>query len=248
MCTWGLEEWGDVANIVIAVASVATAIVTARMLIKQHKLQQKQHSLEQSQHNLELQKFEAQKQEHQPIFHFRMLDDCFEICNGGEKLTQPIKFDIHSMAYIYFSFFHYGRIVEYVTCVPVKMYRKCKCEVELDGVLVRCYFNKEERKLLHDKCAEVVNSITQDKKVRLRVDPMSGVGVKDSDLIIIEYTDVYKQTHRLYYLDSNLITKEAYEKILQTMMQVSYKPLQVDKINIEDIKQRVLQFRTIKNW
>lgn len=37
MCTWGLEKWGDIANIVIAVASVATAIVTARMLIKQHK-------------------------------------------------------------------------------------------------------------------------------------------------------------------------------------------------------------------
>ncbi len=243
-----LSMWGDIANIVIAVASVATAIVTARMLIKQHKLQQKQHSLEQSQHNLELQKFEAQKQEHQPIFHFRMLDDCFEICNGGEKLTQPIKFDIHSMAYIYFSFFHLGRIVEYVTCVPVKMYRKCKREVELDGVLARCYFDKEERNLLHNKCAEVVNSITQDKKVRLRVNPMSGVGIKDSDLIIIEYTDVYKQTHILYYLDSNPITKDAYEKFLQAMTQVSYKPLQVDKIDVEDIKRRVLQFRTVKNW
>ena len=35
MCTWGLEEWGDIANIVIAVASVATAIVTAVVLFKQ---------------------------------------------------------------------------------------------------------------------------------------------------------------------------------------------------------------------
>lgn len=35
MCTWGLSEWGDVANIVIAVASVATAIVTAVVLFKQ---------------------------------------------------------------------------------------------------------------------------------------------------------------------------------------------------------------------
>ena len=37
MCSWGLSEWGDVANIVIAVASVATAIVTAIVLIKQRK-------------------------------------------------------------------------------------------------------------------------------------------------------------------------------------------------------------------
>ena len=35
MCSWGLSEWGDVANIVIAVASVATAIVTAIVLFKQ---------------------------------------------------------------------------------------------------------------------------------------------------------------------------------------------------------------------
>ena len=39
MCDWGLEEWGDIANIVIAVASVATAIVTAIVLCKQYKLQ-----------------------------------------------------------------------------------------------------------------------------------------------------------------------------------------------------------------
>ena len=35
MCSWGLNEWGDIANIVIAVASVATAIVTAIVLFKQ---------------------------------------------------------------------------------------------------------------------------------------------------------------------------------------------------------------------
>lgn len=35
MCAWGLNEWGDIANIVIAVASVATAIVTAVVLFKQ---------------------------------------------------------------------------------------------------------------------------------------------------------------------------------------------------------------------
>lgn len=35
MSTWGLSIWGDIANIVIAVASVATAIVTAVVLFKQ---------------------------------------------------------------------------------------------------------------------------------------------------------------------------------------------------------------------
>ena len=35
MCTWGLEEWGDIANIIIAVASAATAIATVIVLFKQ---------------------------------------------------------------------------------------------------------------------------------------------------------------------------------------------------------------------
>ena len=76
MSSSGLSMWGDIANIVLATMSVFTAIVTARMLIKQYNLQKEQHKLDQSKHTLELQKFEAQKQEHQPIFHFRRLDDC----------------------------------------------------------------------------------------------------------------------------------------------------------------------------
>lgn len=248
MSTWGLSEWGDIANIVIAVASVATAIVTARMLIKQHNLQKEQHKLDQSKHDLELQKFDAQKQEHQPIFHFRRLDDCLEICNSGEKLAQPIKFSISSMAYIYFSIFHFGRIIEYVTCVPVKIYRECKCQEELDGVVARCHFNKEDRELLHNKCAEVVNRIVDDKQIQMRVHPMSGIAVRDCDLIAIEYTDVYKQMHRLFYKDSIAITGESYKKIMQAMMQVSRIPMQIDKIDVESIKRKVLQFMTIKNW
>ena len=248
MCTWGLSEWGDIANIVIAVASAGTAFVTAKVLCKQYKLQQEQHKLEQSKHELDLQKFEAQKQEHQPIFHFRRLDDCLEICNSGEKLTQPIKFSISSMAYISFSIFHFGRIIEYVTCVPVKIYRECKCQEELDGVVARCHFNKEERDLLHNKCTEVVNSIVDNKQIQKRVPPMSGIAVIDSDLIAIEYTDVYKQTHRLFYKDSISITSESYEKIMQAMMQVNRAPMQIDKIDVESIKRTVLQFRTIKNW
>lgn len=248
MCSWGLNEWGDIANVVIAVASVATAIVTAHMLIKQHKLQLKQHALEREKHLLEERKLKAQQQEHQPAFYFKRHDDCLEICNSGEKLAQPIKFSISSMAYICFSFFHFGRIIEYVTCVPVKIYRECKCQDELDGVVARCHFNKDERELLHNKCTEVVNSLVDDKQIQMRVHPMSGVAVRDSELIAIEYTDVYKQTHRLFYKDSIPITGESYEKIMQAMMQVSRIPMQIDKIDVESIKRIVLQFRTIKNW
>ena len=35
---------------------------------------------------------------------------------------------------------------------------------------------------------------------------------------------------------------------MQAMMQVSRIPMQIDKIDVESIKRKVLQFRTIKNW
>ena len=93
-----------------------------------------------------------------------------------------------------------------------------------------------------------VNRIVDDKQIQMRVHPMSGIAVRDCDLIAIEYTDVYKQTHRLFYKDSIAITGESYEKIMQAMMQVSRIPMQIDKIDVESIKRKVLQFRTIKNW
>ena len=129
MCSWGLSEWGDIANIVIAVASVATAIVTARMLIKQHKLQQEQHKLEQSKHKLELQKFEAQKQEHQPNFYFKRYDDRMEICNKGVPLTQPIEFWISSMLYIETTLVENHLLRDYIYCCPIRVYEdECRCQ------------------------------------------------------------------------------------------------------------------------
>ena len=105
MCACELSMWGDIANIVIAVASVATSIVTARMLIKQHNVQKEQHRLDQFKHDLELQKFEAQKQEHQPIFHFRRLDDCLEIVIAEKNLLNQLSLVFHQWHTYIFRFF-----------------------------------------------------------------------------------------------------------------------------------------------
>ena len=248
MCNWGLSEWGDIANIVIAIASVATAIVTARMLIKQHKLQKEQHNLDQSKHNLEVQKFEAQKQEHQPVFYFRRHDDCLEICNSGEKLSQPIKFSIQTYIYIFVYTFQFGRIIEYPTLIPLKIYKECICQEELDGIVAKCNFNKQIRDDLHTLCKTIVDTIGNNKQFQMRAPYISGIGVRDCDLITIEYTDIYKQTHRLFYNDSFPITEETYSKILRAMQNASYMPKNIEKIDIKRIIQEVVRFKYVKNW
>lgn len=244
MCSWGLNELGDIANIVIAIASVATAIVTARMLVKQHKLQQEQHELDRVKHELEEKKFIAQKQEHQPIFYFKRCSDRLEVCNSGEKLAQPITIAITSNIFVRVSIFNGMGVVDYDTYVPINIYRESRCQEELDGVVVKCFFSKDDREKLHTICTTVANKLMRGSKIPL----LAGVIVRESDLISIEYTDVYKQKHQLFYVDSMLTSSEVMMKIGATIQMCSYKPHNIHELSADKIVEEVLRFKYIKNW
>lgn len=239
MIVWGLSEWGDVANIVIAVASVATAIVTARMLIKQHKLQLKQHALEREKHLLEGRKLKAQQQEHQPVFYFKRCSDRLEVCNSGEKLAQPINIAIKSNIFVRVSVFNGQGVVDYDTYIPINIYRECRCQEELDGVVVKCFFSKDDREKLHAICATIANKLMRGSHIPL----LAGVIVRESDLISIEYIDVYKQKHQLFYVDSMLTNGNEMMKIGAIMNRCLYRPKGINDINIDKIVEEILRFR-----
>ena len=80
MCNWGLEEWGDIANIVIAVASVATAIVTAVVLIKQRN---------------------DSINEKQPRFYFPMMNNTLYIRTDKERLLRLVDVGVTHYLEIY---------------------------------------------------------------------------------------------------------------------------------------------------
>lgn len=244
MCSWGLSEWGDIANIVIAVASVATAIVTARMLIKQHKLQQEQHKLEQK-------KLEVQQLEHQPVFFFKRNEDSLEICNSGAKLAQPIRFTVRSMIYVELSVYFLGRPMAYVACFPIRIYNDCRAQEELEGVVARCLFDKEERERLHIKCSEIVKGIStnvEKRNLQTRYAGIAGLTIRESDLITISYKDIYKEQHICYYSDSTLIDEQCHKNIVNTIRSSQYKPNDIEGMNVEKIVREALQFRNLKNW
>ena len=110
MCSWGLNEWGDIANIAIAVVSVVTAIVTACMLIKQHKLQQEQ--------------LNAQQLEHQPIFELIQCEDSFTISAKGASMVSPAKIEITPIITIEpaKSVLEDGRYRRYLVTIPYQRY------------------------------------------------------------------------------------------------------------------------------
>lgn len=242
MCDWGLNEWGDVANIVIAVASVATAIVTARMLIKQHKLQQEQHKLEQSKHKLELQKLEAQKQEHQPNFYFKRYDDRMEICNKGVPLTQPIEFWISSMLYIETTLVENHMLQDYIHCCPIRVYEdECRCQEEVEGVVAICPFDKELRNRFHILTKQTHDALCKD--LAPKIPHMTTVCVIESDLITIRYVDMYQQKHTLYYHDSVQIDKDTYHYYERICMHAKYKPQNITNCDVKQIVREVAMFR-----
>lgn len=244
MYSWGLSEWGDIANIVIAVASVATAIVTARMLIKQHKLQQEQHKLEQK-------KLEVQQLEHQPVFFFKRNEDSLEICNSGAKLAQPIRFTVRSMIYIELSVYFLGRPMAYVACFPIRIYNDCRAQEELEGVVARCLFDKEERERLHIKCSEIVKGIStnvEKRNLQTRYAGIAGLIIRESDLITISYKDIYKEQHICYYSDSTLIDEQCHKNIVNTIRSSQYKPNDIEGMDVEKIVREALQLRNLKNW
>lgn len=242
MCSWGLSEWGDIANIVIAVASAGTAYVTAKVLCKQYKLQQEQHKLEQSKHELELQKFEAQKQEHQPNFYFKRYDDRIEICNKGVPLTQPIEFWISSMLYIETTLVENHTLQDYIHCCPIRIYKDdCRCQEEVEGVVAICPFDKELRNSFHRLTKQTHDALCED--LAPKIPHMTTVHVVESDLITIRYVDMYQQKHTLYYHDSVQIDKDTYHYYERICMHAKYKPQNLTNCDVKQIVREVAMFR-----
>ena len=241
MCSWGLSEWGDIANIVIAVASAGTAFVTAKVLCKQYKLQQEQHKLEQSKHELELQKFEAQKQEHQPNFYFKRYDDRMEICNKGVPLTQPIEFWISSMLYIETTLVENHMLQDYIHCCPIRVYEdECRCQEEVEGVVAICPFDKERRNNFHTLTKQTHDALCKD--LAPKIPHMTTVRVIESDLITIRYVDMYQQKHTLYYHDSVQIDKDTYHYYERICMHAKYKPQNLTNCDVKQIVREVAMF------
>ena len=227
MCTWGLSEWGDVANIIIAVASVATAIVTAIVLCKQHRLQKEQ--------------LIAQQQEHQPKFYFKRYDDRLEICNKGVPLTQPIEFWICSMLYIKTTLIENHLLQDYIHCCPIRTYGECKCQEELEGVVAICPCDKDVRTAFHALTKRVYDSLYNE--VAPKTPRMTQIHVIESDLIKIKYTDIYSKQHTLYYHDSMQIDEDTYAYYQQICLHSNYKPRDIKECNVSMIIDDVLLFR-----
>ncbi|MBO7221326.1 MAG: hypothetical protein J6V21_09145 [Alistipes sp.] len=229
MCTWGLEEWGDIANIVIAVASVATAIVTTIVLCKQFCLQCKQN--------------EDNRLEHQPIFEFEQNDDAFIIYAKGASMAAPAKIEITSVIAMEpaKATMENGRYYRYGVTIPYKNYRSIDRTYNLSGKLIECRYADTDMLF---KLTNLVKGLERQIKHPLYFGIVAeDLPVYASDLIKIEYMDMYKAKRTIYYFNLQEIPKWLYEEMQKELQDHPFGPYDISELSVDGIIKEVLKFR-----
>ena len=229
MDTWGLNEWGDIANIVIAVASVATAIVTAVVLCKQFCLQCKQN--------------EDNRLEHQPIFEFEQNDDAFIIYAKGTSMAAPAKIEITSVIAMEpaKAVMDNGRYYRYGVTIPYKNYRSIDRTYNLSGKLIECRYADIDMLF---KLTNLVKGVEHQIKQPLYFGIVAeDLPVHATDLIKIEYVDMYKTVRTLYYFNMQEIPKWLYEEMQKELQDHPFGPYDISELSVDGIIKEVLKFR-----
>lgn len=201
-----LSIWGDIANIVIAVASVATAIVTAIVLCKQHKLQKKQHELDKE-------KLISQHIEHQPIFSISATDSSLTITNEGYEVVEPINIKSYTIILSVITRVIDGKWNNYVHCSPISMYKTCNSTGNLKGIVGRISYKEVEYKRLIETTDAIKNHLMNQSNMP-KSQPLDYVNsVQATNLIEIQYVDMYGENMVVFYLGSTRISKERYMQL-----------------------------------
>ena len=216
MCNLGLNEWGDIANIIFALMSVLTAIITAVVLFKQLKLQ-KQSAV-------------IQYNGIQPIFriYYNYLSNSnskendsvqIRIMNEGYKTKNTPKIAIHTFLRIHHHEINKPKQISYLKIENFYRYTK-HSSAGNDALKVGHFKNnlKYYRNIL-----ETLNSSNSDITKIERV-----------DLIKIEYRDINDVSHTVYFMDYNSSDMETYDSILSFCNKTN-KRYRINELKFADI-------------
>lgn len=221
-----LADWGYIANIVLAIMSVFTAIVTACMLCKQHKLQKEQ--------------LNAQQLEHQPRFQFHQAEDALIISNDGCEISETARIEITPMIIIEATKLDTSE--QFMTCIPIQYYSDIYKTYSYKGALLKCrYTSIEDLTRLQQVVEEVKN--------RIKLSGLSWVClwdeeelVKVSDLVKIEYVDIYKIRRFVYYYNMREIPEWLYLQAKLFAKRTLMMSMDIKDLTVDDIIKEVSRF------
>ncbi len=230
MCTSELSMWGDIANIVIAVASVVTAIVTAIVLCKQYCLQQEQ--------------LNTQQLEHQPVFNFKNTTKSLVITNTGDSMSSPAQIELHPLLIVELERYipYSEESLSLICCLEYQKYKSYICTDNYNGVLFTCFKEPTNNGRFLFKQKEYLKNaiypqITDDEN-------LLKCNVRTFDLIKIKYKDRYKISRVVYYMGNNEISEECYNDFFDVIKNAN-SPIDINDLEHSDILNDVMCFERV---
>lgn len=216
-----LSIWGDIANIVIAVASVATAIVTAIVLFKQLKIQQLEH-----QPNFQMERKEEQ--------------DLLIINNVGCKVSriESVSVDRMIIVEIYRSYKSHSLTINRLL-IPICFYLAPQITNKFEGVVA--YVSSECVNDLYKRKNEKILELQQ--LLRSKLVGHDWGYVFERDLAHINYRDIYGKARSVFYCDNRMLSSKEYYQYQNKREE----EIDILEINVEKIVEKVLNYDRVEN-
>lgn len=186
---------------------------------------------------------EDNRLEHQPIFEFVQGEDTFTITARGASMAAPAKIEITSVIALEPAkrVMEDGRYYRYGVTIPYKNYRSIDRTYNLSGKLLECSYATAET-LLRLKTLVQVLQLQIKHPAKFGIMP-EDLPVHTTDLIKIEYIDMYRVKHTRYYFNMQEIPKWLYEEMLKELQDYPFGPYDISDLSVDRVIDEILKFK-----
>ena len=217
-------------EIILTCTSVFTAITTAYFMWRQYRMQCKQR--------------EDNRLEHQPIFELMQGEESFSIFAKGASMAAPAKIEITSVIAMEpgKAIMENGRYYRYAVTIPYKNYQSIDRTYNLSGKLLECRYATAETLL---KLKHLVAGVQQQiaMPVRFGIIAETDFPIHVTDMIKIEYVDMYKVNRVLYYFNMQEIPQWLYEKMQLGVQDFTFGALDISELSVDRVINEILKFK-----
>lgn len=216
-------------EIILTCTSIFTAVTTAYFMWRQYRLQHKQR--------------EDNRLEHQPIFRFEQGDDAFTIYAEGPSMSAPAKIEITPVIAMEpaKAIMENGRYYRYGVTIPYKNYRSIDRTYNLSGKLIECRYADVD---LLFKLTSLVKGVEHQIKNPIYFGIVAeNLPVHATDLIKIEYIDMYRAKRTLYYFNMQEIPKWLYMEMTKELQDYPFEPYDISELSVDGIIKEIMKFK-----
>lgn len=208
-----------------------TALTTTYFMWRQYRIQCKQRN--------------DNRLEHQPIFELTQGEECFTISAKGASMAAPAKIEITSVIAMepVKAILENGRYYRYGVTVPYKNYQSIDRTYNLSGILMECRYASTDTLLKLKTLVEGIQLQFKLGPIYMGIMQEDDFPVHTTDLIKIEYVDMYKISRTVYYFNMQEIPKWLYEEMQKELQDYPFGPCDISELSVDGIMKEIRKFK-----